>query len=132
QVGGGNNQAWREHRRNGRRRRLYPDAQSFRFPVDWEAVSASGSCMVEVGFLSNEQRAHLLALVRRPSERHGIARRANAMLLLDDGLSYEAVARVLYLDDDTVPGWRERFRREGLCALGLRLEGRQEQACARR
>ena len=58
--------------------------------------------MVQGGFLSGEQRAHLEALVRRPSERHGIARRANAMLLLDDGLSCEAVARVLYLDD--VPG----------------------------
>ena len=34
------------------------------------------------------------------------------MLLLDDGLSCEAVARVLYLDDDTVRGWHERFRRE--------------------
>ena len=34
------------------------------------------------------------------------------MQLLDDGLSCEAVARVLYLDDDTVRGWHERFRRE--------------------
>ena len=75
--------------------------------------------MVQGGFLSGEQRAHLEALVRRPSERHGIARRANAMLLLDDGLSCEAVARVLYLDDDTVRGWHERFRREGVRALSV-------------
>jgi transposase len=75
--------------------------------------------MVQSGFLSGEQRAHLEALVRRPSERHGIARRANAMLLLDDGLSCEAVARVLYLDDDTVRGWHDRFRRDGARALSV-------------
>ena len=75
--------------------------------------------MVQGGFLSGEQRAHLEALVRRPTERHGIARRANAMLLLDDGLSCEAVARVLYLDDDTVRGWHGRFRREGVRALSV-------------
>ena len=75
--------------------------------------------MIQGGFLSSEQRAHLEALVRRPTERHGIARRANAMLLLDDGLSCEAVARVLYLDDDTVRGWHDRFRREGVRALSV-------------
>ena len=75
--------------------------------------------MVQGGFLSGSQRALLEALVRRPSERHGIARRANAMLLLDDGLSCQAVARVLYLDDDTVRGWHERFRREGVRALSV-------------
>ena len=56
--------------------------------------------------------------MRRPSERHGIARRANAMLLLHDGPSCRGrLARVLYLDDDTVRGWHERFRREGVRAL---------------
>jgi transposase len=69
------------------------------------------------GFLSSDERAYLEAVVRRPSERHGIARRANAVLLLDDGLRCEEVARVLYLDDDTVRGWRDRFRREGARAL---------------
>ena len=55
--------------------------------------------------------------MRRPSERHGVARRANAILLLDDGMSCAAVARVLYLDDDTVRGWHERFRTGGTEAL---------------
>ena len=61
----------------------------------------------------------LEALDRRPTERHGIARRANAMLLLDHGLSCEAVARVLYLDDDTVRGWHDLFRRESVRALSV-------------
>jgi transposase len=69
------------------------------------------------GFLSSEERAHLDALVRRSNERHGVARRANAILLLDDGLSCEQVARVLYVDDDTVRGWRERYRSAGVAAL---------------
>jgi hypothetical protein len=30
--------------------------------------------MIRGGFLSKEGRAHLEALVRRPSERHGVAR----------------------------------------------------------
>jgi len=73
--------------------------------------------MIRGGFLSKEVRAHLEALVRRPSERHGIARRANAILLLDDGMSCEAVAKVLYLDDDTVRGWHARFLADGVAAL---------------
>ena len=71
------------------------------------------------GFLSSEERGYLEALVRRPTERHGIARRANAVLLLDDGLRCEEVARVLYLDDDTVRRWRDRFRQEGARALAV-------------
>ncbi|PSJ49378.1 IS630 family transposase, partial [Mesorhizobium ephedrae] len=73
--------------------------------------------MIRGGFLSKDGRAHLEALVRRPSEKHGVARRANAILLLDDGMSCEAVARVLYLDDDTVRGWHQRFAADGVAAL---------------
>ena len=66
---------------------LYPNSLGFRFFVDGAVAINSGSCMVRGSFLSSEERAHLEALMRRPSEKHGIARRANAMLLLDDGLS---------------------------------------------
>lgn len=69
------------------------------------------------GFLSSDERAFLEGLLRRPTERHGIARRANAMLLLDDGLPCEEVARVLYLDDDTIRRWRDRYRQDGARAL---------------
>ena len=41
--------------------------------------------MIRGGFLDVEGRAYLEAVVRRPNEKHGVARRANAMLLLDDG-----------------------------------------------
>jgi transposase len=73
--------------------------------------------MIRGGFLSSEERAHLEALVRRPGERHGVARRANAMLLLDDGWSCEEVARALYLDDDTVRGWHGHYQAKGAESL---------------
>ena len=44
-------------------------------------------------------------MVRRTSELHGAARRADAILLLDDGLSCKAIAKVLYIDDDTERGY---------------------------
>ena len=73
--------------------------------------------MIRGGFLSEEGRAHLEAIVRRSSEKHGFARRANAILLLDDGWSCEDVARALYLDDDTVRGWHKAFTTDGPQAL---------------
>ncbi|WP_353643089.1 IS630 family transposase [Mesorhizobium sp. WSM2239] len=73
--------------------------------------------MIRGGFLSEEGRAYLQAVVRRPTERHGVARRANAILLLDDGWSCEDVARALYLDDDTVRGWHKAFTTDGTQAL---------------
>ncbi len=48
-----------------------------------------------------------------PSEMHGVARRANTILLLDDGLSCAKVAEVLYLDDDTVRTWFKRYQAGG-------------------
>jgi transposase len=46
-----------------------------------------------------------------------LARRANALLLLDDGMSCEAVGRVLYVDDDTIHTWYQRYEAEGLKGL---------------
>jgi len=61
--------------------------------------------MIRPGFLSAEQRALMEKLVSQTSGPHGVARRANALLLLDESLSCEAIARVLYIDDHTVRGW---------------------------
>ena len=46
-------------------------------------------------------------------EEHGIARRANALLLLDAGKSCAEIALVLYLDDDTVRNWRKQYLAAG-------------------
>lgn len=65
--------------------------------------------MILSGFLNSVQRDELKQIVRRPSEDHGVARRANAVLLLDDGLSCAQIAKVLYIDDDTVRTWHKQY-----------------------
>ncbi len=39
-------------------------------------------------------------------------RRANALLLLDDGMSCAQIAKVLFLDDDTVRSWHKQYLAE--------------------
>jgi transposase len=73
--------------------------------------------MIHAGFLSPAERAALVALLRDGSATHRLTRRANAVLLLDDGLSCEEAAKVLYLDDDTVRGWAKRYGEGGVKAL---------------
>ena len=78
--------------------------------------------MIRGGFLSVSQRMELLALLRSGRSEQRLARRANALLLLDDGWSCEKVAEALYLDDDTVRGWRKTYDASGLWGLE-RFEG---------
>jgi transposase len=73
--------------------------------------------MIRGGFLNSDQRDDLEQIVHRPSEAHGVARRANAILLLDDGMSCARVAKVLYLDDDTIRQWRKRYLSGGFDEL---------------
>jgi len=61
--------------------------------------------MIRRRFLTPESRKELIELARDGSAAHRLARRANALVLLDNGMSCEAVARVLLLDDDTVRSW---------------------------
>src|SRR5271155_2224329 len=74
--------------------------------------------MIRAGFLDAETRTELTALVRDGKAESRITRRANALLLLDDGLSCEAIAKVLYMDDDTIRYWHELYREKGLKWLG--------------
>ena len=73
--------------------------------------------MIDANFLSSAQRTELEQIVRRPSEGHGVARRANAILLLDDGLSCVQIGKVLYLEDDTVRNWHKHYLSGGLDRL---------------
>jgi len=70
--------------------------------------------MIRGGFLSAKERTALKAVMRHPSEIHGVARRANATLLLDDGWNCAKVAEALHLDDDTVRTWFKRYQAGGL------------------
>jgi transposase len=56
-----------------------------------------------------------------------LARRANALLLLDDGMSCDAVAKVLYMDDDTIRTWHRLYQEDGI--EGLASFGYEGSAC---
>ena len=73
--------------------------------------------MIRAGFLDSESRRDLIELTRDGSAAHRLARRANALLLLDDGMSCEAVAKVLYLDDDTIRTWRRLYQEDRIEGL---------------
>lgn len=78
------------------------------------------------GFLSAEERQTLVELSRDGLAQHRLARRANALVLLDRGMSYREVASVLLIDDDTVRQWRQIFETEGVEGLaGFHFGGRQ-------
>jgi transposase len=73
--------------------------------------------------LSPEDRAHLLLMMRRqtPSPVH---RRMNSLLLLDDGLSSEQIAKVLFIDAETVREHLRLYRSSGVTGIErLKYEG---------
>ncbi len=83
--------------------------------------------MIRPGFLDNVSRQDLIELARDGSAAHHLARRANALVLLDQGMSCEAIARVLLLDDDTVRTWHRLFEDDGI--EGLASFGYEGSAC---
>jgi transposase len=80
--------------------------------------------MIRAGFLDGESRRDLIELARDGSVAHRLARRANALVLLDDGMSCAAVAKVLLLDDDTIRTWHLLYLEDGIDGLaGFGHEG---------
>lgn len=78
------------------------------------------------GFLTSDDRQALLDLARDGLAQHRLARRANALILLDRGMSHAAVAQVLLLDDETIRRWRALFEQDGMDGLtGFHFDGRQ-------
>jgi transposase len=84
--------------------------------------------MIGGGFLTAEERQALTELARDGLAEHRLARRANALVLLDRGMSCEAVGRVLLIDDDTVRTWHCLFQEDGMDGLaGFTYRGRTSQ-----
>jgi transposase len=83
--------------------------------------------MIRAGFLDSESRQDLIELARDGLAAHRLARRANALVRLDDGMSCEAVAKVLLLDDDTIRTWYRLYEADGI--EGLASFGDEGSAC---
>jgi transposase len=83
--------------------------------------------MIRRGFLDKASRQDLTELARDGSAAHRLARRANALVLLDDGMSCEAVAKVLLLDDETIRAWHRLYEEDGI--EGLASFGYEGSAC---
>ena len=83
--------------------------------------------MIRAGFLDAESRKDLTDLARDGSVAHRLARRANALVLLDQGMSCGQVAKALLLDDDTVRTWHRLYEEEGI--EGLVSFGYEGSAC---
>ena len=73
--------------------------------------------MIRNGLLREGDRARLIALARDGSVASRVTRRANALVLLDDGWSCVDVARAFLLDDDTVRNWRKLYEQRGIEGL---------------
>ena len=73
--------------------------------------------MIRSGFLSPVDRADLIALAKDGSAAHRLARRANALVLLDAGWSFQKVADAFLLDDGTIRAWHKMFIEGGLEGL---------------
>jgi transposase len=80
--------------------------------------------MIRLHFLDPESRRDLIELERDGSAAHWLVRRANALVLLDDGMSWAAIAKVLFLDDDTIRTWYQLYQQDGIEGLaGFGHEG---------
>jgi transposase len=73
--------------------------------------------MIRAGFLSPVDRADLIALAKDGSAEHRLARRANALVLLDAGWSFQKIADAFLLDDGTIRAWHKLFVDDGLEGL---------------
>ena len=106
-------------------RQVYPDSSEIRIsPLANRRRCDSVASMIRPGFLDPESRRDLIDLARDGSVAHRLARRANALVLLDDGMSCAAVAKVLFLDNDTICTWRQLYQEDGIDGLaGFGHEG---------
>ena len=99
---------------------VYPDSDGIRKRLTESGWMDSTVVMrTESAFLSGSERAELRKIARDGLEEHRVARRANAILLLDKGWSYAMVSEALVLDDSTVRLWRDAYAEGGVDALLL-------------
>lgn len=76
--------------------------------------------------LDDDDRRFLEGVVRQKKADNLVARRANALLLLDKGWTPEAVGDALYLNAETVRGYWRSFRTEGRSSLAMKDYSQRE------
>lgn len=77
----------------------------------------SGPRSARVVALSAKERAALEALTRRTTVAAGLVRRARMVLLADEGIPLDQIARTVGADRTSVRTWLDRYRAGGLAAL---------------
>jgi transposase len=77
----------------------------------------SGPRSARVVALSAKERAALEALTRRTTVAAGLVRRARMVLLADEGIPLDQIARTVGADRTIVRTWIDRYRAGGLAAL---------------
>jgi len=77
-------------------------------------------------FLTPAERVALQSLLRERKAAGLRIRRANTLLLLDDGMAPIDVARVLYLDEETIRSWKRSFESDGLGSLDLNAYSKRD------
>src|SRR5271165_7181482 len=111
--------------------RIYPSIprliENTRAPLAKRLGLDSTGRMIRPGFLDKASRQDLIELARDGSAAHRLARRANALVLLDDGMGCAAIAKVLLLDDDTIRTWHRLYEEDGI--EGLASFGYEGSAC---
>jgi transposase len=81
--------------------------------------------MIRGCFLTAEERQDLTDLARDGLAEHRLARRADALVLLDRGMSFDEVGRVLLIDGATIRTWHNLFETDGVDRLaGFNYGGR--------
>jgi hypothetical protein len=73
--------------------------------------------MIRPGVLESESRRDLIDLARDAAAAHRLACRANAPVLLDDGLSGATIGKMLFLDVDTIREWHNLYLEDGIEGL---------------
>ena len=81
------------------------------------AVSDSSAFMIRPGFLDPGSGRDLIELTRDGSTAHRLARRANALMLLDDGMSCASIAKVRFVGSDTIRIWHQLYQEDGIEGL---------------
>src|ERR1700694_849085 len=94
--------------------RLIEDPEKF---LAFHFLADSARQMIRGGFLGEEDRTKLIVLARDGATASRVTRRANALVLLDDGWSCQEVADALLLNDDTIRGWHKLFKERGFEGL---------------